>query len=373
MSSNRFGHHFSCLSWGESHGPAIGCVLDGVPAGMALDEGDIQPWLDQRRPGQSRFVTQRREADQIQILSGVFEGRTTGTPIAMMIENTDQRSRDYGQIADQFRPGHADYTYWAKYGLRDYRGGGRASAREMAMRVAAGAVARKILQHFLPDPLTIEAVLIEVGGHRAEAAFDGDWRARQDNPFWCPDPKAVQGWEILLDQTRKDGDSLGSMLWLRARGVPAGLGQPLYRKMDAELAAALMSMNAVKSVEIGAGQNAARLPGSINGDQIYPGQVGGIRFASNHAGGILGGITSGQDVTATIAIKPASSILKPMASIDRYGNAVTVQTRGRHDPCVGIRAVPVAEAMMACVLVDALCMHMAQMGHLPPLAFQPDR
>lgn len=357
MSLNSFGHLLKVTSWGESHGPAIGCVVDGVPPGIDLSETDIQPYLDQRRPGQSRYTTQRQEADQISIKSGVFEGKTTGTALALMIENTDQRSRDYGDIADRYRPGHADYTYDAKYGFRDYRGGGRSSARETAMRVAAGAIARKVL----PGDIKLMAGLVQMGPHKADPArFDFD--ACSDNPFFCPDETVVENWGKALDAARKDGNSMGGLVEVRASGVPAGLGAPIYGKLDTDLAAALMSINAVKGVEIGDGMAVAGYLGTDNADEMVPGPDRKPNFLSNHAGGILGGISSGQDIVARLAIKPTSSILTPKRSVTRGGDAVEVITKGRHDPCVAIRGVPVAEAMLALVLADHWLLHRAQTG-----------
>jgi len=357
MSHNSFGHLFRVTSWGESHGPAIGCVVDGCPPGIALSEADIQPFLDRRRPGQSRFTTQRQEADAVRILSGTFEGRTTGTPISLQIENVDQRSKDYGAIADRYRPGHADLTYELKYGLRDPRGGGRSSARETAVRVAAGAVARLVLG---PD-VRVRGALVQIGPHAIDGAH-WDWDQVERNPLFCPDAATVPVWEAYLDQVRKNGSSVGAIVALEADGVPPGLGAPLYGKLDADLAAALMSINAVKGVEIGAGFAAACLSGEENADAMSM-QGGRIAFGSNHAGGVLGGISTGQPVTARFAVKPTSSILTPVASVTRDGEAALVSTRGRHDPCVGIRAVPVGEAMLACVLADHLLRHRGQTGH----------
>ena len=355
MSHNSFGHLFRVTTWGESHGPAIGCVVDGCPPLLPLSEADIQPYLDRRRPGQSRFTTQRQEPDTVRILSGVFEGRTTGTPIALQIDNVDQRSRDYGQIATQFRPGHADLTYQLKYGIRDYRGGGRSSARETAMRVAAGAIARRVL-----DGVTIRGALVQLGSHPIDRSR-WDWAATLENPFFCPDPVAAAEWALILEDVRKRGSSVGAVIEVTAEGVPRGLGAPIYGKLDADLAGALMSINAVKAVEIGAGFAAAALHGEENADPMRM-QDGEIAFEANHAGGILGGISTGQPVVARFAVKPTSSILAPVASVDLGGNDVDVHTRGRHDPCVGIRAVPVGEAMMACVLVDHLLRHRGQNG-----------
>ncbi|APH56007.1 Chorismate synthase [Granulibacter bethesdensis] len=360
MSHNSFGHLFRVTTWGESHGPAIGCVVDGCPPGIPLTEADIQPALDRRRPGQSRFTTQRREADQVRILSGTFEGVTTGTPIALEIQNTDQRSKDYGDIAQRYRPGHADLTYDLKYGIRDYRGGGRSSARETACRVAAGEVARKILG----AGITIRAALVRIGPHGIDRSR-WDWSQIEANPFFCPDPVAAEQWAVYLDEIRKRGSSVGAVVEVIAEGVPAGLGAPLYGKLDSDLAAALMSINAVKGVEIGDGFDAATLTGEENADEIFaaPNEAGGTHiFGSNHAGGILGGISSGQPVVARFAVKPTSSILIPRRSVGRDGQPVEVITKGRHDPCVGIRAVPVGEAMVACVLADHLLRDRAQNG-----------
>ncbi len=360
MSANRFGHLFSFTTWGESHGPAIGCVVDGAPPRLALAETDIQHWLDRRRPGQSRFTTQRREPDAVRILSGVFEGRTTGAPISLLIENQDQRPKDYGEIKDRFRPGHADYTYWAKYGIRDYRGGGRSSARETASRVAAGAIARKVLDAVLGAPVVIRGALIQVGPHAIDRAR-WDWAAVEQNPFWCPDPVAAAAWEDYLDGVRKAGSSAGAVVEVVASGVPAGLGAPVYGKLDAELAAAFMGINAVKGVEIGAGFAAAELSGEENADEMRM-REGKVAFLSNHAGGVLGGISTGQDIVARFAVKPTSSILTPRRTVTVDGEDAEIVTKGRHDPCVGIRAVPVGEAMMAVVLADQLLRHRAQCG-----------
>jgi len=358
MSHNSFGHLFRVTTWGESHGPALGCVVDGCPPGIDLSEADIQWALDRRKPGGSRFVTQRREADAVKILSGVFEGKTTGTPISLMIENTDQRSKDYGEIARQFRPGHADYTYFAKYGIRDYRGGGRSSARETAARVAAGAVALKVLQSI--GGITVRGALVQLGVHRVDRG-NWSWDEVGNNAFFCPDPAAVPNWEDYLDGIRKAGSSIGAVVEVVADGIPAGWGAPIYGKLDSELAAALMSINAVKGVEIGEGFAAAELSGEANADEMRMGP-NGPEFLSNHAGGILGGISTGQPVVARLALKPTSSILNTRRSIDLDGKEVELMTKGRHDPCVGIRAVPVAEAMMACVLLDAFLRHRGQTG-----------
>ncbi len=363
MSHNTFGHLFRVTTWGESHGPAIGCVVDGCPPGLPLSPADIQYWLNRRAPGTNRFVTQRREPDEVKILSGVFaddrtEGPlTTGAPISMLIDNVDQRGKDYDEIRDLYRPGHADYAYDAKYGLRDYRGGGRSSARETAMRVAAGAVARRVLG----DAIQIRAALIQIGDVKIDRAR-WDWAEVENNPFWCPDAQTAQRWETLLDETRKAGNSLGAVIEVEATGVPAGWGAPIYGKLDAEIAGALMSINAVKGVEIGAGFTAATLSGAENADEMRIGEDGAPLFLSNHAGGVLGGISTGQPILARLAIKPTSSILTPRRSIDRFGQNVEVSTKGRHDPCVGIRGAPVAEAMLACVLADAKLRHRAQTG-----------
>ena len=360
MSFNSFGHLFRFTTWGESHGPAIGCVVDGVPPRIPLAEADIQPWLDRRRPGQSRFTTQRRESDQVKILSGLFEGQTTGTPVSMLIENEDQRSKDYSEIKDQFRPGHADYTYWKKYGIRDYRGGGRSSARETASRVAAGAVARKVLDHVLGAPVTIRGALVQMGTDAIDRSH-WDWDAVGQNPFFCPDPDSAKAWEDLLDSARKSGSSLGAVIEVVASGVPVGLGDPIYGKLDADLAAAMMGINAVKGVEIGAGFEAARLSGEANADEMRM-QDGKVTFLSNNAGGILGGISTGQDIVVRFAVKPTSSILNPRKGVTKQGENIDIVTKGRHDPCVGIRAVPVGEAMLAVVLADHLLRHRGQCG-----------
>ena len=348
VAGNSFGTLFRFTTWGESHGPAIGVVVDGVPPRLTLAEPDIQQYLDRRRPGQSRYTTQRQEPDQVKILSGVFDGQTTGTPIQLLIENTDQRSKDYRNIADRFRPGHADYTYWKKYGIRDYRGGGRASARETASRVAAGAVARKVLG----GGITIRGALVQIGPHAIDRAA-WDWRATGQNPFWCPDAAMAARWAEYLDGVRKAGSSAGAVIEVVASGVPAGLGEPVYDKLDGDLARAMMTINAVKGVEIGAGFGAVALSGEVNGDEMRM-KDGEVAFLSNNAGGILGGISTGQDIIVRFAVKPTSSILKPMRTVDTEGNEVEIETHGRHDPCVGIRAVPVGEAMMAVVLADHL-------------------
>jgi chorismate synthase len=361
MSYNTFGHLFRVTTWGESHGPAIGCVIDGCPPSIPLTEEDIQPYLDKRRPGQSRFTTQRQEADRVRILSGVFaDGAgvqvTTGTPIALTIENEDQRSKDYAEIKDKFRPGHADYTYFVKYGIRDYRGGGRSSARETAMRVAAGAVARKVL-----PGAKIRGALIQMGTQKIDRA-KWDWDEPERNPFFCPDHSAVQSWAAYLDEVRKKGSSCGAIIEVVAEGVPAGLGAPLYGRLDQDIAAALMSINAVKGVEIGAGFTSAAFSGEENADEMRMGADGKPIFLSNHAGGILGGIATGQPVIARFAVKPTSSILSPRRTVGVQGEETEIQTKGRHDPCVGIRAVPVGEAMVALVLADHFLRHRGQTG-----------
>ncbi|NCQ24557.1 MAG: chorismate synthase [Rhodobacteraceae bacterium CG17_big_fil_post_rev_8_21_14_2_50_63_15] len=362
MSLNTFGHMFRFTTWGESHGPALGATVDGCPPGVTLDEAMLQHWLDKRRPGQNRNTTQRQEPDAVRILSGVYEGQTTGTPIQLMIENTDQRSRDYGEIARTFRPGHADITYHLKYGLRDPRGGGRSSARETAARVAAGGVARAALGTLVPG-LEIKGYMVAMGEMQLDRARF-DWDAIDHNDFWLPDAGAALEWETYLQAIRKAQDSVGAVVEVVARGVPVGLGAPIYGKLDSDLAAAMMSINAVKAVEIGEGMAAARLTGSANADEIFIG-ADGLEYGSNHAGGILGGISSGQDIVLRFAVKPTSSILTPRRSITIAGEPVEVITKGRHDPCVGIRAVPVGEAMMACVLLDHLLLHRGQVGDGP--------
>ncbi|TAD78167.1 MAG: chorismate synthase [Sphingomonadales bacterium] len=356
MSWNTFGRVLRFTTWGESHGPALGAVVDGCPPGLAISEGFIQPFMDARKPGTSRFTTQRREDDLVRILSGVFEGKTTGTPISLMIENTDQRSKDYSQIAQQYRPGHADYAYDAKYGIRDYRGGGRSSARETAARVAAGAVARLVI----PE-VTITAYVCELGGDRIDPA-NIDYAEIANNPFFCPDAAAAKRWEEKVDAARKAGSSLGAIVECVATGVPAGWGAPIYAKLDSDLAAAMMSINAVKGVEIGDGFEAARLTGEENADRMRPGADGSPEYLANHAGGTAGGISTGQPVVCRVAFKPTSSILTPVESINAAGEAVEVVTKGRHDPCVGIRGTPVVEAMMALVLADHKLLHRAQVG-----------
>jgi chorismate synthase len=357
MSHNTFGHVWRVTTWGESHGPAIGCVIDGTPPGIELSESDIQVYLDQRRPGQSKYTTARQEPDQVQIMSGVFEGRTTGTPIHLQIDNVDARSKDYSNIAENYRPGHADYTYDAKYGFRDYRGGGRSSARETAMRVAAGAVARKILG----DDISVRGALVQIGANKINRG-NWDWSQIGENPFWSPDADAVAVWSDHLDELRKTGSSTGAVIEVVASGVPVGLGAPIYGKLDTDLAAAMMSINAVKGVEMGNGFEAASLTGEDNADEMRLDDDGNATFLSNNAGGILGGISSGQDIVVRFAVKPTSSILTPRKTITRSGEESEVSTRGRHDPCVGIRAVPVGEAMMACILADHLLLHRAQCG-----------
>jgi chorismate synthase len=356
MSHNTFGHLFRVTTWGESHGPAIGCVVDGCPPGIELAEDDLQVWLDKRRPGQSRFTTQRKESDTVRIMSGTFEGKTTGTPISLMIENEDVRSKDYDDIKDKFRPGHGDYTYWKKYGIRDYRGGGRSSARETAMRVAAGGIARKVLG----PGVVIRGALIQIGPHRIEPN-NWDWDEVDRNPFFCPDAKAAKDWEEYLDSVRKAGSSAGAVIEVVAEGVPEGLGAPVYGKLDSDLAAAMMGINAVKGVEIGAGMGAASLSGEENADEMRM-RGNDVEFLSNAAGGTLAGISSGQDLVVRFAVKPTSSILTPRRTVTTDGEKTETSTKGRHDPCVGIRGVPVGEAMMACVLADHLLRHRGQCG-----------
>ena len=356
MSHNSFGHLFRFTTFGESHGPALGCVVDGCPPGLSLTEADIQVHLDKRRPGQSKYTTQRQEPDQVKILSGVFDGVTTGTPIGLLIENMDQRSKDYSEISEKFRPGHADYTYWKKYGIRDYRGGGRSSARETAMRVAAGAVARKILG----PGIVIKAGLVVMGEKEIDRARL-DWDEVNNNPFFCPDAQAAEEFATYLEGIRKAGSSVGGVIEVVASGVPAGLGAPIYGKLDQDLASAMMSINAVKGVEIGNGFEAARITGEENADEIRA-HGNDVEFLSNNAGGILGGISSGQDVVCRFAVKPTSSILTPRKTVTKSGEDTEISTKGRHDPCVGIRAVPIGEAMMACVLADHLLRHKAQCG-----------
>ena len=366
MSYNSFGHMFRVTTFGESHGPAIGCVVDGCPPGIALSEADIQADLDRRRPGQSKFVSQRQEPDTVKILSGVFQDErmtaqvTTGTPIALVIENVDQRSRDYAEIRDKFRPGHADYTYLAKYGVRDYRGGGRQSARETATRVAAGAIARKVLASLYAH-VSVRGALVQIGSKTIDRAH-WDWAEVAKNDFFCPDATAIGPWTEYLEAVRKNGSSVGAVIEVVAEGIPAGLGAPIYGKLDGDIAAAMMSINAVKGVEIGDGFGAAALSGEENADEMRAGNDGKPRFLANHAGGILGGISSGQPIVARFAVKPTSSILSPRKTVDVKNVETDIQTKGRHDPCVGIRAVPVGEAMMACVLADHALRHRGQVG-----------
>ena len=364
MSHNSFGHLFRVTTWGESHGPSIGCVIDGCPPRLALSEADIQPFLDRRRPGQSKFTTQRQEPDAIRILSGVFDGMTTGTPIGLQIDNVDQRSRDYGAIAEQYRPGHADLTYNLKYGIRDHRGGGRSSARETAMRVAAGAIARLML-----PGVRIRGAMVQMGGQMVDRSR-WDWDEVDANPFFCPDPVAAVAWDEALSAVRKAGSSVGAVIEIVAEGVPPGLGAPIYGKLDADIAAAMMGINAVKGVEIGAGFAAAAMSGEDDADAIYT-RDGVVGFGSNQAGGVLGGISSGQPIVVRFAVKPTSSILSPVPSVNKQGEAVEVVTKGRHDPCVGIRAVPVGEAMLACVLADHWLRHRAQNGEPSLIAQLP--
>ncbi len=359
MSLNTFGHLFRVTTWGESHGPAIGAVVDGCPPNIPVEAKVLQHWLDRRKPGQNKYTTQRQEADEVEILSGVFEGKTTGTPVQLLIRNTDQRSKDYGDNIEKFRPGHADLTYYLKYGNRDYRGGGRSSARETASRVAAGGLARAVLAQLAPQ-IRITGFMVQMGVHSADrAGFDMDEIER--NPFWTPDAKAAAIWADYLDQLRKSGNSVGAVIEVVASGVPAGLGAPIYGKLDSDLASAMMSINAVKGVEIGAGMGAASLTGEQNADEIRMGP-NGPEFSSNHAGGILGGISSGQEIVCRFAVKPTSSILTPRATITKSGENTEIVTKGRHDPCVGIRAVPVGEAMMACVILDHLLLDRGQTG-----------
>jgi len=369
MSFNTFGHMFRVTTFGESHGPAIGCVVDGCPPRIALTEADIQPFLDKRRPGQSRFTTQRQELDRVKILSGIFTDEatgtqvTTGTPIALVIENVDARSKDYSDIKDKYRPAHADFTYDVKYGIRDYRGGGRQSARETAMRVAAGAIARKVV-----PGLTVRGALVQMGRHQIDRKR-WDWAEVERNPFFCPDAKAAAEWESYLESVRKAGSSVGAVIEIVADSVPAGLGAPIYGKLDGDLASALMGINAVKGVEIGAGFAAAALTGEENADEMRMANDGKPRFLSNNAGGILGGISTGQPVIARFAVKPTSSILSPRKTVDRFGDETEIVTKGRHDPCVGIRAVPIGEAMVACVIADHYLRHRGQVGENPRWPF----
>lgn len=360
MSLNTFGHLFRVTTWGESHGPALGATVDGCPPNVPIDAAALQHWLDKRKPGQNKFTTQRREPDEVEILSGVFDGKSTGTPIQLMIRNTDQRSKDYGNISETFRPGHADITYWQKYGIRDYRGGGRSSARETAARVAAGGVAREAIKTLVPN-VEIKGYMTQIGPHKINRD-NFDWDQIEQNEFWTPDATAAQDWAAYLDDIRKAHNSVGAVIEVVARNVPAGLGAPIYGKLDTDLAAAMMSINAVKGVEIGEGMNAAALTGAENADEIFMGNDGHPVYSSNHAGGILGGISTGQDLVVRFAVKPTSSILTPRQSITKSGEPIEVVTKGRHDPCVGIRAVPVGEAMMACVILDHLLLHRGQIG-----------
>ncbi|WP_341247162.1 chorismate synthase [Nereida ignava] len=360
MSMNSFGHLFRVTTWGESHGPALGATVDGCPPQVPVTPEMLQHWLDKRKPGQNKNTTQRQEPDAVEILSGVFEGQTTGTPIQLMIRNTDQRSRDYGDIVEKFRPGHADITYWQKYGIRDYRGGGRSSARETASRVAAGGVAREAIKAMAPD-MSVTGYMVQMGEKKIDRA-KFDWDAIGQNDFWCPDADAAKEWEDYLTWLRKDDhNSVGAIIEVVARNVPAGLGAPVYGKLDTDLAAAMMSINAVKGVEIGEGMAAAVLTGRDNADEIFMGP-NGPEYSSNHAGGILGGISTGQDVVVRFAVKPTSSILSPRKTITKAGEETEIITKGRHDPCVGIRAVPVGEAMMACVMLDHMLLHRGQTG-----------
>ena len=358
MSFNTFGKLFRFTTWGESHGPAIGCIIDGCPPLISLDEKDIQKFLDKRKPGQSKFTTQRKESDKVQILSGVFEGKTTGTPISLIIYNEDMRSKDYGNIKNKFRPGHADFTYFKKYGIRDYRGGGRSSARETAARVAAGAIANKVLQSKLGRNFKILGAVTQLGILGCDTSKWND-KVINNNPFFCPDKSMLKLWEKYLLDIRKSGSSCGAIIEVRAKGVPPGLGAPIYSKLDMDIASAMMSINAVKGVNIGSGMNSAKLSGEENSDEIFQ-KNKKLKFNSNNAGGILGGISSGQDIIVSFAVKPTSSILKSRKTIDKFGKNTTISVKGRHDPCVGIRAVPVGEAMLSCVLLDHYLMHKAQ-------------
>ena len=360
MSLNSFGHMYKVTTWGESHGPSLGATIDGCPPGIEIDQNKLQVWMDKRKPGQTKYTTQRNEADSVEILSGVFEGVSTGTPIQLIIKNTDQRSKDYSEIAQTFRPGHADITYWQKYGIRDYRGGGRSSARETAARVAAGGVARLVLKHLAPN-LEIYGYMTQMGDQKIDRSRI-DLNQIDDNPFWCPDFKAVSKWKDYLEKVRKSRDSVGAVIEIIAKNVSPGLGAPIYGKIDTDLAAAMMSINAVKGVEIGEGMNAASLLGSQNADEIFMDGKNGPRYSSNHSGGILGGISTGQDIVVRFAVKPTSSILSPKKTITQKGEETEIITKGRHDPCVGIRAVPVGEAMVACVLLDHYLLHRGQIG-----------
>ena len=358
MSFNTFGKLFRFTTWGESHGPAIGCIVDGCPPLISLDEKDIQKFLDKRKPGQSKFTTQRKESDKVQILSGVFEGKTTGTPISLIIYNEDMRSKDYGNIKNKFRPGHADFTYFKKYGIRDYRGGGRSSARETAARVAAGAIANKVLENKLGRNFKISGAVTQLGILGCDTS-KWDEKIISNNPFFCPDKSMLKLWEKYLLDIRKSGSSCGAIIEVRAKGIPSGLGAPIYSKLDMDIASAMMSINAVKGVNIGSGMNSAQLSGEENSDEIFQ-KNKKLKFKSNNAGGILGGISSGQDIIVSFAVKPTSSILKSRKTIDKFGKNTTISVKGRHDPCVGIRAVPVGEAMLSCVLLDHYLMHKAQ-------------
>ena len=361
MSFNSFGHLFRVTTWGESHGPAIGATIDGCPPGIKIDEAKIQYWLNRRRPGQNKYTTQRKEPDSVKIMSGVFEGITTGSPIQLLIENVDHRSKDYGDIVDKFRPGHADITYWQKYGIRDYRGGGRSSARETASRVAAGAIAREALNALLPK-LTIKGYLVQIGNISIDRNNFNKLEIEK-NPFWCPDSITAKKWAEHLDTIRKKGTSIGAIIEIVASKPPPGLGSPIYRKLDSEIAMAMMTINAVKGVEIGAGMKSATLTGDVNSDEIVMGEDG-PEYKTNNAGGVLGGISTGQEIIARFAVKPTSSILTPRETISKTGESTEIVTKGRHDPCVGIRAVPVGEAMMACVLLDQFLLHRGQVGNL---------
>ena len=360
MSLNSFGHMYKVTTWGESHGPSLGATIDGCPPGIEINQNKLQIWMDKRKPGQNKYTTQRNEPDSVEILSGVFEGVSTGTPIQLIIKNTDQRSKDYSEIAQTFRPGHADITYWQKYGIRDYRGGGRSSARETAARVAAGGVARLVLKHLAPN-LEIYGYMTQMGDQKIDRSKI-DLNQINNNPFWCPDLNAVSTWKDYLEKIRKSRDSVGAIIEIKAKNVSPGLGAPIYGKIDTDLAAAMMSINAVKGVEIGEGMNVASLLGSQNADEIFMSEDNKPRYASNHSGGILGGISTGQDIIVRFAVKPTSSILSPKKTITQKGEETEIITKGRHDPCVGIRAVPVGEAMMACVLLDHYLLHRGQIG-----------
>ena len=360
MSLNSFGHIYKVTTWGESHGPSLGATIDGCPPGIEINQSQLQSWLDKRKPGQNKYTTQRNEPDSVEILSGVFEGVSTGTPIQLLIKNTDQRSKDYSEIAQTFRPGHADITYWQKYGIRDYRGGGRSSARETAARVAAGGIARLALNHFAPN-IEIYGYMTQMGDQKIDRS-QIDLNQINNNPFWCPDVKAAEKWKGYLENIRKSRDSVGAIIEIIAKNAPPGLGAPIYGKIDTDLAAAMMSINAVKGVEIGEGMNAASLLGSQNADEIFMDGNNKPRYSSNHSGGILGGISTGQDIVVRFAVKPTSSILSPKNTITQNGEETEIITKGRHDPCVGIRAVPVGEAMMACVLLDHYLLHRGQIG-----------